>query len=246
MSILKFQRCKNINNNIYYHTIMTHTISYDELYKQLKGILDGCDTLLDGIPFLNYYVDTYPDKKNFIINYINSKRYNDNIDIKTKQSIIYDVYMSNTKNKALNIIYDTTKNTLDQVYKNTLNRISNTKDYIITRKYKKKIVNIQKKCPHKKCGHIISMPKDTQYVICGYTDTKVGYDWNGCGRDWCFKCEKILCKSWEEHKLHIVLHRHHTTDCCKKHAKKYSYKYPDNYCRCYNENIDNYFNSFIL
>lgn len=225
---------------------MVNNLTHKDIYAQLKGILDGCDTILDAIPFCNNYSNKYPHMKEFIYSYVNGKRYNDTVDIKTKQSIIYDIYMADTKNNALNISSVALKRTTDTVYKNTLDRLSNTKEYKILQKPKKQknIDHIQKKCPHKKCGHIASMPKDTQYIICGYTDPIHGYDWNGCGRDWCFECEKILCKSWEINKLHNTLNRNHNSECCKKHALLNSYKYPDNYCQCNNlniyKNIDNF------
>lgn len=217
---------------------ITDTITHKELYAQLKGIFDGCDTILDAIPFCNNYVNRYPAMKDFIYSYANSKRYNDTIDIKTKQSILYDTYIADSKNKANDITLKALEHSVDIIYKNTLERLSNSKTYKIPKKLTEHIVKIQKKCPHKKCGHIISMDKNTQYIICGYTDPIHGYDWNGCGRDWCFKCEKILCKSWEEHKLHIMMNRTHDIDCCKKHASRNSYRYPIDYCQCYIENID--------
>ena len=46
---------------------------------------------------------------------------------------------------------------------------------------------------------------DTDYAICGYNEeTNEGYDWNGCGCDWCFKCGKILCKKWQANDLFIL------------------------------------------
>ena len=40
-----------------------------------------------------------------------------------------------------------------------------------------------------------------EYVICGYINSNKGYDWNGCGKDWCAKCNKMLCKSWDLNQL---------------------------------------------
>ena len=125
---------------------MTNTITHKELYTQLKGIFDGCDTMLDAIPFCNNYVNRYPDMKDFIYSYVNGKRYNDTIDIKTKQSIIYDTYIADTKNKANDISLKALERSSDVVYKNTLDRLSNTKTYIIPKKQiKKNIVKFQKK-----------------------------------------------------------------------------------------------------
>ena len=92
-----------------------------------------------------------------------------------------------------------------------------------------------KKCPH--CGYNITDKYNRAYIICGYNDEKKGYDWNGCGKDWCFRCEKILCKSWETHALHLEMNRSHNDECCSKHAKENNNKYPDDYCQCRNINI---------
>ena len=89
--------------------------------------------------------------------------------------------------------------------------------------------NISKKCPH--CFHILNMPATTQYVICGYHNSTYGYDWNGCGRDWCFHCNKMLCKRWETNNLHLQMNRHHDDECCLIHAQENNYKYPDDYCQ---------------
>ena len=61
-------------------------------------------------------------------------------------------------------------------------------------------------------------------------NTKNGYDLKGCGRDWCFKCEKILCKLWEQDSLFLEMNRYHTKDCCKKHSIKNNKNYEKDYC----------------
>jgi hypothetical protein len=90
---------------------------------------------------------------------------------------------------------------------------------------------IIKNCPH--CGSEKSELSTTDYVICGY-DLQ-GFDWSGCGFDWCFQCEKKLCKCWNLNHLYNLKNRHHNNNCCKSHAMKTCNSYPDEYCQCRTE-----------
>lgn len=208
----------------------------DDIFLQLKVILEGCDTILDALQHCNWYANKYPHLKNMIYSYTNGKIYRDNIDIKTKQNTLNDIFMCDSRDDAYNIISKMADRTNDDVFKKTLERIANKKHY---KKIEQKIVNnvryVSKSCPH--CLHTITMPADTNYVICGYHNTQQGYDWNGCGCDWCFQCEKILCKSWELNDLHLHINRIHDDECCLKHSIENGYKYPDDYCQCNNMNV---------
>lgn len=215
---------------------MTDSASYKDIYKQLKAIFDGCDTIVDAIQFGNMYIKKYPNMESMIVSYMNGRSYRDTVDIKTKQASLNDVHHCSTRDDALALISKLSDKTLDDVYKKTLERIAYRKNY---KKLEAKRIdttpNVSKKCPH--CGHVLNMTENTQYVICGYHNPNVGYDWNGCGRDWCFQCEKKLCKRWEVDALHLRINRHHDGDCCEKHAQDNGNKYPDDYCQCNNMNI---------
>lgn len=88
-----------------------------------------------------------------------------------------------------------------------------------------------KKCPH--CNYPSSAPEDTSYIVCGVdVRGKVGLDYNGCLKDWCFKCGKKLCKDWNNDYLFVEMNRRHNEKCCRTHAKKNGFKYPDDYCMC--------------
>lgn len=217
---------------------MTDTITCKDIYNQLKYIFEGCDTILDAIQFGNQYIEKYPHMKSMILSYMNGQNYRDNIDIRTKQSMMIDVNMCETRDEALEALSKFVDKTTDDVYRKTLERIAHKKHY---KKMENKHVvthhNISKKCPH--CSHIVNMPETTQYVICGYNNPNSGYDWNGCGRDWCFHCNKMLCKRWEVDNLHLQMNRHHDEDCCAKHAQDNGYKYPDDYCQCNNMHLIN-------
>jgi hypothetical protein len=220
----------------------TDDTNHKDIYIQLKAIFDGCDTILDAIPFSNEYSELYPHMKSMIISYMNGRTYRDTIDIKTKQVMIRDLESINNRDEAYSYSSKLTEKTTDDVYKKTLERLSNRKTY---RKREQKIKDmpkyITKYCPH--CSHAINMLETTQYVICGYQNPNQGYDWNGCGRDWCFQCGKMLCKRWETNSLCLQMNRYHDDDCCSKHSKETGKIYPDDYCQCNNMNI---INSLIL
>jgi hypothetical protein len=211
-------------------------ITHNDIYKQLKAILDGCDTILDALPFCNMYANSYPDMKSMIFSYTNGKTYKDTVDIKTKQSMLNDINLCTNRNDALELFARLTNKTTDDVYKKTLERIARRKNY---RKLEQKIIHIvphiSKKCPH--CSYVLNLPENTNYVICGYQNTNQGYDWNGCGKDWCFYCGKMLCKKWEINALNLQINRNHDDACCSAHATNNGNKYPDDYCQCNNINI---------
>lgn len=212
---------------------MSTSLTHKDVYYKLKAILDGCDTVLDAIPFCNSYAEKYPQMKSMIFSYLNGRSYNDTIDIKTKQNMLNDICLCETKEDASTLMSKVIARSSDDVYKRAMERIINCKRYKIIGPMAGSVsVNICKKCPHPHCGHIINMATDTQYVICGYTDPNHGYDWNGCGKDWCFQCNKILCKSWEFNRLHLEMNRTHDNDCCSQHANVNDHKYPDDYCQC--------------
>src|SRR4029077_1731330 len=128
------------------------------------------DTILDAITIGNIFIEMYPGMKNIINSYMNGKRYMDNVDIKTKLSMINDVMLCENKDDAFDLIYKLSNKTNDDICRKTMERISLLKE---NKKIEsKKIItlankNINKECPH--CGHIANMPENTMYVICGYT-----------------------------------------------------------------------------
>ena len=219
--------------------IMSDIMTHKDIYTQLKFIFEGCDTIIDALQFGNLYIAKYPHMKSMILSYMNGRTYRDTVDIKSKQCMLNDVLMCKSRNEALSIKSKIIDKTTDDVYRKTLERIAHTKIYADV-EYTHVVTQhkITKKCPH--CSHAINMPNTTQYVICGYQNISFGYDWNGCGRDWCFQCNKILCKRWEVDNLHLILNRQHDNDCCSKHAFDNNNIYPDNYCQCYNTSIINF------
>ena len=223
----------------------TNPITHKEIYNQLKAIFDGCDTIIDALTFCNMYSEKYPHMKSMIVSYTNGRTYKDNVDIKTKQHMMNDIYMCDSRDAAQDMIAKLVDRTTDDVYKKTLERIANKKQHRLPERKRVSVVtNISKKCPH--CSHVLNMNENTNYVICGYHNPNYGFDWNGCGKDWCFHCNKMLCKEWVQDELHLQMNRVHDDECCSKHATNNGYKYPDNYCQCNNMNIHRNNNNVLM
>jgi len=123
-----------------------------------------------------------------------------------------------------------------------LNKIQDfTINEIINNKPKKKInfyvkYLIIKKCPH--CGVQCTGTCATNYTICGYNDEEFGYDQNCCGKDWCFKCGKKLCKEWNDNELFMFGNRNHNKTCCKLYAEANNMDYDNEFCMCNNEYVN--------
>ena len=215
-------------------------MEYNKIYNELKIILLGCSHISDAMDIGNIYIEKYPDYKSFILNIINGKKYNNSISMKEFNSIINDIKILIFK-EEINELVDSLveRRNISDIHKKTLLKFCDLK---VHRPYSKlsieenKIILIKKKCPH--CGHYNICPENTTYTICGYADKKNGYDLKGCGKDWCFKCEKKLCKLWEKDSLFLQMNRQHNNECCKLHAEKNNEDYENDYCQCINKFVD--------
>lgn len=211
-------------------------------YTEFSYILSGCRTILDAYYFGEKYSKANPEMKSVISSMVNGKRYEQVLDLRTMISVIELISNVQYKDDADKIIERYEKQTNDVIQLKTLKKLTK---YKLTRPKEKKELNvcnlidnielITKQCPH--CGHNCEAPINSEYVICGCTDFHKGWDWIGCKKDWCFKCGKMLCKSWEPNQLYVELNRHHDCECCKNHAKINNKNYPEDYCQCFNENI---------
>jgi hypothetical protein len=138
--------------------------------------------------------------------------------------------MNEITDSKLREIYKKTKN-IFQV--NLLKKIKDTKpdDFYNKNFNQKSTIKITKKCPH--CSRNVRNYIDARYTVCGfYPPVK---DSDGCGCEFCFRCNKILCKNWATNKLYEPKNRIHNNRCCKEHSYKTKWNYPKDYCQC---NID--------
>ena len=215
-------------------------MEYNKIYNDMKIILSGCNHISDAMCIGDKYIEKYPEYKDFILNIINGKKYINSMSINELHTLIADMNLITFKEDILDLIESLIeRRNINNIYKRTLLKFCDLKvpcPYSKPLKIDNKIIVEKKKCPH--CGHIVCVPENTNYIICGYTDTKNGYDLKGCGRDWCFKCEKILCKLWEQDSLFLEMNRYHTKDCCKKHSIKNNKNYEKDYCHCVNKFVD--------
>lgn len=212
----------------------TNLINIDNTkYIEFKHILSGCRTILDAHFFAELFLKKYPDMRAIVYSMINGKRYDNVLDFRTMKSLL--VYLSEYDGHD-----EINKNTIDNTQLQTFIRATKNKPYqliphpISTPPNPIK-TQASKKCPH--CDHLCTVDIATTYIICGYHDTHTGYDWKGCGHDWCFKCGKCLCKTWDSNFLFLCLNRHHDNNCCKLHAKEHDKIYPNEYCQCSNKYV---------
>lgn len=204
-------------------------------YNKLKYNVLGSKTKEDAYNILDKYK---LDMKchNLMVSLINSKKYDHALDNLTMKKNIIDIANLKYKEDAYEFISHIMLQTSDIAQIKTFTRIADMKpnrpQYISIKELRQrnKENNITKKCPH--CGYKCSMSKTTVYVVCGYGDS--GYDWEGCGKDWCFRCGKMLCKNWEQDHLYLPTNRFHDSKCCKRHSIIFGHKYPEDYCRCSN------------
>lgn len=226
-------------------------------YSQFKHILSGCRSILDAYHFADLYTKKHPEMRNIIYSMVNGKRYETVLDFRTMKNVLFDIDKTHYQENADEISEKMIKKTSDATQIKTLLRASKSKPlmpvqnietkspqhdiktirYIKIKQfdYETYADTISKPCPH--CNHECNADTNASYVVCGYSDPKVGYDWDGCGCDWCFRCGKILCKSWENNKLFVDQNCIHDDVCCRKHAKEHGKHYPNDYCQCNNEHV---------
>lgn len=210
--------------------------------KEFKYILAGCRTQEDAKYFADIYISRYPEIKNIIFSIINGKRYDNILDFKTIQSVLNTTNSFQYRDDIEELIQLNISKTIDNIQKTTFEKILNAKlpKFLSKEKITNSIQSVKqtitKQCPH--CNHDHIDNHDTIYVICGYQNSRIGYDHIGCGKDWCFQCNKILCKSWIDNELFLKINRIHNDICCKKHAEDSHKNYPDDYCICTNDYVN--------
>jgi hypothetical protein len=189
-------------------------------YEDAKSIAEIASTMADNII-----------EKNLIDSLVFQNRYNKKMELDKFMLYINIIANMNYYNDAMMIIGDIEILINDNAQINTLKRLVKNKP---TKHIGDSLIKHFKDCPH--CGRRRIGVDDSDYVVCGYTNR--GYDWKGCGKDWCFKCGKKLCKSWNTNQLYNKANRYHNAECCKNHASKHGLTYKDNYCECSNECVN--------
>ena len=244
----------------------------NDIITRFKKILEGCCTIVDAMYFRDIYSQKYPFLNIILRSLVSSKKYPENMDTKTKQTLLQDIHKSPDRLSSHQIYSKNLdgKNG-DYCLRRAIERMINSKKYEYHITTRKKMLSMDpsllstkifKSCPH--CGHNMCMNPDTDYVICGYGNSKQGFDWTGCSKDWCFKCGKMLCKHWDNHHLYLHMNRIHDHECCKKYTimnnKNLSkdspnyLNYPEDFCQCDNNYVNRiqkndaiqYLNSYSL
>lgn len=219
-----------------------HNDLTNKIYNELRVILSGCKHISDATEIAIMYKSRYPEYEKLITGLINGKVYENTMSIKNIHSVLIDISLQTYKEDVLDLIDNICDGRIiSEPQKRSFLRLSKLKilkpiSKVIDIAKKTKVEYEKKECPH--CGHICVAPKGTEYIICGYTDPHKGYDMKGCGRDWCFSCGKILCKTWDKNTLFLESNRYHDGDCCMDHAKKHGKMYNKDYCHCINTNVN--------
>jgi hypothetical protein len=214
--------------------IMSEETYINKIYMDLKYLLLGCNSHIDSKKYCDEYTCEYPMHELYIKSLLNKEKYNNSILYDTKYliSLINDISKIEYKENAINFINKIANYEKDIIYKRIFDRLINLKKENIILSVNDKT----KKCPH--CNVICSGDDNMSYIICGYSDNKKGYNYIGCGKDWCFKCGKKLCKSWYYNFLNDDSNCFHDNSCCLKSVDNNNEKYKNEYCHCLNKNVN--------
>ena len=213
-------------------------------YIEFSHILSGCRTIIDAYFFAEIYLRSNPEMGMIIYSMINGKKYEQVLDFKSIKSALENINENKYKDDAIKCeeIYNQKTNdniqkkTFNKIIKNKPNKPQNVISSINLEEPESCQIYITKNCPH--CSIPVTCSINTKYIICGYVNNITGYDWKGCGKDWCFECGKLLCKSWDCDKLFLQMNRFHDNECCKNHAKLKNADYIFSYCQCANKNVN--------
>jgi hypothetical protein len=205
-----------------------------ETFNKYKLIIDGCQNPTDITEILikNGVCDR---DINLLLSYASSRKYNICFSKSNFIEIINSLNKLKYKEEVLEEINKYILKTTDIAQLNTMQRIASIKPFKPISNVKVlKEDTIKKACPH--CHQLNVKEKTASYVICGYDVD--GYNWEGCGKDWCFECGKKLCKSWDSHNLFLEDNRKHNKKCCKDYAEHHNLNYEEEFCFCKNNHVD--------
>jgi hypothetical protein len=219
-------------------------MNINKAYNIFKNILSGCKTMVDAFYFVDIIIKSCPESKELLLGMIYNKKYDKSYDIRSMAHILTQLDLQLYREDIDEFIDKNIKSYVDLLQLNSLIRLSKFKSNKVHEKQnshinvtfnnivdndKMDLDYVIKKCPH--CGIQTKLNNNIEYVICGYINNNKGYDWIGCGKDWCAKCNKMLCKSWDSEQLFITMNRTHDKACCKKFAKENELEY-ELFCEC--------------
>ena len=220
-------------------------MNINKAYNIFTNILSGCKTMVDAFYFVDKIIKLCPESRELLIGMIYNKKYDKSYDIRSMAHILSQLDLQLYREDIDEFIDKNVKSYVDLVQLNSLIRLSKFKsnkvheksDTNINLTFTNSLSNndksdldfVMKRCPH--CGIQTKLNNNIEYVICGYINSNKGYDWNGCGKDWCTKCNKMLCKSWDSNQLFIPFNRTHDKNCCKQYAQDNEIDY-NLFCQC--------------
>jgi len=187
--------------------------------------------------FKNIILDE--NKLNMMKNIAYNRSYSSKIGIKKFNKIVKIINNFEYRDEIREYI-NIFENKLNNVQKNVILRIMDVKkikcnDTIDTSSYDRNDTTVvRKRCPH--CNKMFNNVNNIIYIICGYNGRKM--DNSGCGKDWCFRCGKKLCKSWFIDDLFKSVNRYHTIKCCMLHSELKGENFYESYCRCNSIHVD--------
>lgn len=222
------------------NSFMENLSEHDKLqYKRYKILSSVVTSKADIKQLIDIYASKMSNKSLICIldNDLYSHRNDYTIGVDEFMNMLDKLGSYSYRDDARNLVEKIFRRTCDTIQRNSVIRIISRKpprSNIITMKE----VNsrnacdtdlMEKHCPH--CGKREKYQSSAPtYIICGYYDK--GFDWVGCGRDWCFRCGKKLCKVWADNELFVKNNRFHNERCCKIAAHKNNESYNKLYCKC--------------
>ncbi len=201
-------------------------------YNKYKVVFCGLNNIKDVNNMANL-LELNKTEKIIVNNYFNTMNHQDSLSYIEFIDLINSLKKLKYREDVIEHFYKLSFKIKDKIQLNTIKRIINSKESKQNPndiKEKNKYSLLKFKCPH--CLHYNIINEFQYYAICGYNDIHEGYDWEGCGRDWCVKCGKRLCKKWFENDLFLEENRYHDNECCYMHSKKNNLNYFLDYCHC--------------
>ena len=166
-------------------------------------------------------------EKKLLESLVNKNTYSTKMELGKLIIYLETINMIQYYNDAEKIIEDIENNINDPVQIKTLKRLIASKPVREISDFNDD-KSFYKTCPY--CNQKSYGSVNHPYMICGYNNK--GFDYKGCGRDWCFKCGKKLCKNWNRDSLFMIENRSHDSNCCRMFALKNNMIYPDEFCIC--------------